>query len=352
MLALKQCWIPYHIMKIKIFNDRVDYVGGTAYYKRFRDIMINYGVATSISEANRVLSFFLRVDLHFAKITGLSLASLLRLLYCYLYGYTHIFGSNIFVPRLLREILAIRVIAWFPDFQMHDLPHMFTLQQISSRKKFEDLLLRSCDFVVVQNDVDKIRIRGIAGRARVLVLKFYHPVDEMVNGRPSGAGKDERYILLAAQGWRHKRIEQVVKAYAASSKRYALKIIGSLNDPRDIRYSEDLKNLVNQSGANYLGFVSEREKIELIQNASATLNYSMYEGWNSSVEEAVAYHIPVILSDIAIHREQVPGATFVASEEELASIFSGNLEFNTMLDFNQLNGLRKTSVHEFIKNIK
>jgi glycosyltransferase involved in cell wall biosynthesis len=40
------------------------------------------------------------------------------------------------------------------------------------------------------------------------------------------------------------------------------------------------------------------------------INPSRFEGWSTPIEEAKAFSTPLLLSDIAIHREQAPLARF------------------------------------------
>jgi glycosyltransferase involved in cell wall biosynthesis len=42
-----------------------------------------------------------------------------------------------------------------------------------------------------------------------------------------------------------------------------------------------------------------------MQVSDALINPSLFEGWSTTVEEARALGVPLILSDLAIHREQV-----------------------------------------------
>ncbi len=51
--------------------------------------------------------------------------------------------------------------------------------------------------------------------------------------------------------------------------------------------------------------VSYSDVIALMRGAKAVLNPSLFEGWSTTVEEARALGVPLILSDIAVHREQM-----------------------------------------------
>lgn len=45
----------------------------------------------------------------------------------------------------------------------------------------------------------------------------------------------------------------------------------------------------------------------LLRAATALINPSRLEGWSTTVEEAKSFGVPMILSDIDVHREQTDG---------------------------------------------
>jgi glycosyltransferase involved in cell wall biosynthesis len=54
----------------------------------------------------------------------------------------------------------------------------------------------------------------------------------------------------------------------------------------------------------------------LLLGATALLNPSLYEGWSTPVEEAKSAGVPMILSDLDVHREQAEGqAVFFARHD-------------------------------------
>jgi glycosyltransferase involved in cell wall biosynthesis len=56
----------------------------------------------------------------------------------------------------------------------------------------------------------------------------------------------------------------------------------------------------------HLGLVPASDLAGLMRDASAIINPSFFEGWSTSVEEAKSLGKRVLLSDIAVHREQNP----------------------------------------------
>jgi len=55
-----------------------------------------------------------------------------------------------------------------------------------------------------------------------------------------------------------------------------------------------------------LGLVPYDDLSSLMHHALAVINPSLFEGWSTTVEEAKSQGKTVLLSDIPVHREQVP----------------------------------------------
>ncbi|MEM1401457.1 MAG: hypothetical protein AAGF58_16330, partial [Pseudomonadota bacterium] len=53
-----------------------------------------------------------------------------------------------------------------------------------------------------------------------------------------------------------------------------------------------------------LGLVERSDVLALLQSTIALLNPSLFEGRSSIVEEAIAFGVPMLLSNLAVHREQ------------------------------------------------
>lgn len=51
--------------------------------------------------------------------------------------------------------------------------------------------------------------------------------------------------------------------------------------------------------------VPRKYVITLMRSCAALINPSFFEGWSSTVEEARAFGVPMLLSDIELHHEQM-----------------------------------------------
>ncbi|WP_340300692.1 glycosyltransferase [Roseobacter sp. HKCCD5988] len=330
-------------------------MGGSIYYQRFKRIMALNSVEVQIKTIHPRYVVAARLDLLIWKTIGISFLSIFRLITVSKHNSRLVYGSNFFPPQFIKRLLGIKSISWFPDFQVHDFPEFFSRSQVKRRVRFENKLIDYSDLIVVQNNFDKIRLHKIAPRKRVCVLSFFedhisHPKSDSIKDIKAHCKKE--YILVAAQSWAHKRVDEVVQAYDQSDQKIGLIVIGKLFDPRNTAYTKRLKQLMSDSSANFLGYVSNSEKFELFARCKALLNYSLYEGWNSSVEEALAFNKPIILSDTSFHRDQVSNAMFVNSKQELSDIFSKKMPIECNVDFSHELMRRKIIVKDFVKELK
>ena len=77
-----------------------------------------------------------------------------------------------------------------------------------------------------------------------------------------------------------------------------------------------------------LGLVPREHVFAFFRSCAFYLNPSQHEGWSTGVEEAKVFQVPMILSDIPIHREQANGdASFFPTGdfEYLADLMSVKL---------------------------
>ena len=71
------------------------------------------------------------------------------------------------------------------------------------------------------------------------------------------------------------------------------------------------------------GYIPYSHIMPLMRASTAVLNPSLFEGWSTTVEEAKALGVPLLLSDLRVHREQAPAGTRFFdpdSAEEMAAV--------------------------------
>ena len=82
-------------------------------------------------------------------------------------------------------------------------------------------------------------------------------------------------------------------------------------DPANKNFSS-LLQAIAAAGLNsqitILGLVPYADLVNLMRTAALIIQPSRFEGWSTVVQDAVALGRPLLCSDIAVHREQVPKA--------------------------------------------
>jgi glycosyltransferase involved in cell wall biosynthesis len=219
--------------------------------------------------------------------------------------------------------LPFPAVAWFPDFQHRQLPHLFSpiarwrrdlgfRAQIASGRR---ILLSS------ESALRDFRKFYPSVTSNISVVRFAtQPSPALLTANPSRVrmkyGLPPKYFYLPNQFWRHKNHQVVVDALTILKKRHFDVVVaatGSAEDPREPDYFKSIMTKVEAQGVGtnfrYLGMIPLDHVYALMRTSMALINPSRFEGWSTTVEEAKSFGVPMILSDIDVHREQTGGAS-------------------------------------------
>lgn len=223
-------------------------------------------------------------------------------------------------------------IAWFPDFQHRRMPHMFSRSTWWKRELgFRAQIASSAKILLSSDDAERDCLRYYpATRGRTSVARFSVPLEGWPDAdtawqRLRSEGWPENYVFLPNQFWQHKNHELAIDAAALLAKRGSSRVIlatGNPNDPRFPGYFSALQRRISQSGASTHIRVIGQVEYSLVQalliGANALLNPSRFEGWSTTIEEAKSVGTPMLLSDLAVHKEQAPSANFFPIDDAKA----------------------------------
>jgi glycosyltransferase involved in cell wall biosynthesis len=234
---------------------------------------------------------------------------------------------------------GVPAIAWIPDLQHRCMPNMFTRINWWRRDLAFRMQIRSGRTLMVSSqsareDMERF-FPGSRGRAHV--VRFAIDIDIASYRRRAGEvrarhGVPERFLFLPNQFWRHKNHAVIVQALAHLRRTGKIDRVppiilsGSNRDFRNPGHFDTLMRASSEAGVDshfrYLGFIPYDDVLCLAACCDVLINPSSFEGWSTPIEEAKAVGAPLMLSDIAIHREQAPGASFFdpASSEAAARI--------------------------------
>lgn len=216
------------------------------------------------------------------------------------------FGSRFPIP----------LVTWIADFQSHHLPKLFRWQDrwrtyLGRRMQFLGsrlILLSSQD---AQRDCWHFYP---ASRGRTVVVPFsVLPVDSALPTEQllERYGLPRRFLYLPNQFWKHKNHLLIIEALALARQTAPELVVaasGSAADYRQPGHFEFLRSRVSELGLEssfrFLGLIPLADVRGLMEMSVAVVNPSLFEGWSTTVEEAKALGVPLVLSALAVHREQ------------------------------------------------
>lgn len=230
------------------------------------------------------------------------------------------FGNRFPIPTLV----------WIGDFQHREFPEMFSRLGYAKREYGFKLLTKYGTTIIASSQFGYEECRRyfpiVEGRLESLPFVVRIPdsafsVDQKLVREKYNL--PDRFFYLPNQFWRHKNHLNLFKAVAILNRQgHDVRVICSGNpiDPRDPAHAVRLDNYLLESGLKshikLLGMIPYEEIFILMQICHSMINPSFYEGWSTTVEEAKALGVPMVLSDIPVHREQAIGqASFFAAHD-------------------------------------
>ncbi|MHC4130055.1 MAG: glycosyltransferase family 4 protein [Planctomycetota bacterium] len=228
----------------------------------------------------------------------------------------------------LPSWLRIPSVVWLPDFQYIHRPDFFSAEEIKKRYRYEKRLARFSKRVILSSkearrDFERV-LPQYSDKARVIHFSslvteqdMTCDVDPRVKFRV-----DSPFFIVCNQFWKHKNHVLVLEAVALLKKRtthnFQVIFTGPMHDFRNPTFFDEVLERVNRLGVgeqcNILGQIPRQDVLQLMCKSMCVIQPSLFEGWNTVVEECRALGVPVLLSDITVHQEQ-------AEEEGLQAAF-------------------------------
>jgi glycosyltransferase involved in cell wall biosynthesis len=213
----------------------------------------------------------------------------------------------------------IPVIAWMPDFQHRRMKHLFGMMAYWKRELGFRAQVASGRYLMLSSEDARHDCESFYPLAsgRTAVVRFSAPISaNLMEENPLAVIDEyhlpENFIYLPNQFWSHKNHLLVIESLNLLKKKgIELFVVTTGNpiDPRFPGYYEDLLARISQLGLTnnfrMLGMVPRPHVISLMRVCGVLINPSLFEGWSSTVEEAKSLGVPMLLSDIIVHREQM-----------------------------------------------
>ncbi|WP_229158719.1 glycosyltransferase family 4 protein [Bradyrhizobium brasilense] len=218
--------------------------------------------------------------------------------------------------------LAHPAVAWIPDLQHRSLPQLFPTTARWRRELGFRMQIASGRTIMLSSEsaLRDFKAYYPGARSKVCVVRFAtQPPAAFLNTDPSDVIAEynlpANYFYLPNQFYRHKNHQLVVDALTILKGRAIDVVIcasGSKEDRREPGYYDLLNSEIQKRGLEaqfrHLGVIPLPHVYALLRASTALINPSRFEGWSTTVEEAKSFGVPVILSDIDVHREQTSGA--------------------------------------------
>lgn len=236
-------------------------------------------------------------------------------------------------------------LTWIPDFQHRHLKKLFDWKAFWKREigfrtqtlSGRHIMLSSDD---ARRDCEKYypNTHGCTSVVHFCVPAPLLPCSEKACEIAKSYGLQNHFFFLPNQFWAHKNHICVINALSTLKDRGINLVIacsGKQSDDRDPYYFEKIQNLINRNDLNHslklLGIIPSAHISALMMECSALINPSVFEGWSTTVEEAKAIGVPMILSKIRVHEEQTSNAIFFdpQSSDQLANILENFIPNST-----------------------
>ena len=210
-------------------------------------------------------------------------------------------------------------ITWKPDFQEKYLPQYFSETEIANRECF---VRSACERGVpivfssndCQNDFKRFYSEYVDHPTYVVHFAVNQPdfSDVMIDDVMNKHGIRKPYLICPNQFWQHKNHLFLFKAFKKGLEEgleLQLVCTGKMEDFRRPEYVEEIKSYLAENHLTQdiltLGVIDKRELLSLMKHSYAVIQPSLFEGWNTTVEDCKAMNKFLFLSDLKVHREQV-----------------------------------------------
>ncbi len=169
--------------------------------------------------------------------------------------------------------------------------------------------VRRADLILTLSESAREDIERVLGVSREKIRVSYlgaPPLD------PEPSSK-EPYFLFVGGTEKRKNLTAALEAFK-SIEGFELRVVGrhKSSPVHDARRE--------QRGVRWLGYIDERELVELYRHATALIFPSRYEGFGLPVLEAMARRTPVIAADASSIPEVARGAAILVDPDDIAAL--------------------------------
>lgn len=243
------------------------------------------------------------------------------------------------VPATSASNTSTVAAAWFPDLQHKFYPQFFDKKRLWLRELRLKITLRNArDLVVSSHDTvgHFKQFYSLPPTLRIHVLQFVSVLNVYESRDISevrAAYKiPEEYFIVSNSFLKHKNHKVVLNALKHLKEKEGqahIVFTGKMEVYPGTEHLDELRSIVRENNLeryiSLLGVIPREDQLCLMQHAKAVLQPSKFEGWNTTIEDAKSMQLPVIASNIAVHKEQLGNAgTYFdpSNADELAEVLA------------------------------
>ena len=211
-----------------------------------------------------------------------------------------------------------RTAHWIADLQYAHYPEFLDPQVLRDQERYLSAIARSASTVVVSSQFGASDCSRLfpSSRNRLYIMPFRVQLAQDLLPKESVQATRRynlpgRFILISNQFWQNKNHRVVFEAVSKLKEqrlRINLVCTGHVYDHRLPKYSDTVHAMIHELGIAdrvfLLGAIPRMQQVDLMRRAIAVVQPSLFEGWNTAIEEARAIGRRVIASNIPVHQEQ------------------------------------------------
>ena len=246
----------------------------------------------------------------------------------------HAAGIDVIFPITPCESPGIPFVFWIPDLQYRVLPHLFSDEMQEWYRQHNERNGTAADLIAVSSEAGKRDLEEFFPQfaAKTRVLHFCSiPTEEWFAVDPRQAaekhGLPAKFFVLSNQFSHHKNHMVAFEALKLLREEHGIRATiactGSTFGFRGDDYLQRVESFLREhdlaASIRILGLISRDEQVALMRRSIGMLQPSTFEGWSTVVEDAKSLGKRILLSDIAVHREQAPAnGTFLPLDDAAA----------------------------------
>lgn len=231
-------------------------------------------------------------------------------------------GLDATYPGWGRPVPGVPQIEWIYDFQHLHLPHLFGEAERRRRDQTISEIANRRGVVILSSNAALRDLQTVHPAAVVTprVWNFCSSITEAEGGGrdPHDAfGLPSFYLYVANQFWAHKDHLSLFKGLVLLREEGITPTVvctGVVEDSRAQGYVRSVRAFLDEHDLHkqvlILGMISRQDQIQVLRHCAAVVQPSLFEGWSTVVEDAKAVGRPLILSDLPVHKEQIPNGAF------------------------------------------